>query len=86
MRLRLNLRLEDLLYRFGIPVSTVADVFRKLIATMHTHFKFLIEWPTQETCHTNMPQIFNDLYPQGRCIIDYAEIFIERPCSYRARA
>ena len=27
MRLRLNLRMEDLLYRFSIPVSTVVDVF-----------------------------------------------------------
>ena len=57
-RLRLNLRLEDLLYRFGIPVSTAADVFCNLIATMHAHFKFLIEWPTHETCRTNMPQMF----------------------------
>lgn len=63
MRLRLNLRIEDLSYRFGIPVSTASDVFHKLIATMHVHLKFLIEWPTQETCRTNMPQIFRDLYP-----------------------
>ena len=86
MKLRLNLRLEDLSYRFGIPVSTAADVFHKLIATMHAHLKFLIEWPTQETCRTNMPQIFKDLYPRARCIIDCSEIFIERPCSYQARA
>ena len=86
MRLRLNLRIEDLSYRFGVPVSTVADVFHKLISIMHVHLKFLIEWPTRETCCTNMPQIFRDLYPRARCIIDCSEIFVERPYSYQARA
>ena len=86
MRLRLNFWLEDLSYHFGIPVSTAADVFNKLIATMHAHLKFLIEWPTREPCRANMPQIFNDLYPQARCIIDCFKIFIDCPCSYQARA
>ena len=58
MRLRLNSQLEDLSYRFGIPVSTAADVSCKMIATMHAQLKFLIEWPTQKTCRTDMPQIF----------------------------
>ena len=53
---------------------------------MHLHLKFLIKWPTQETCRANMPQIFKALYPRTRCIIDCSEIFIERPCSYQARA
>lgn len=33
-----------------------------------------------------MPQVFKDLYPRTRCIIDCSEIFIERPLSYQARA
>ena len=33
-----------------------------------------------------MPQIFKDLYPSCRCIIDCSEIFIERPLSFQARA
>ena len=86
VRLRLNLRIEDLSYQFGVPVSTVADVFHKLISVMHVHLKFLIEWPTRETCCMNMPQIFRDLYPRARCIIDCSEIFIERLYSYQARA
>lgn len=53
---------------------------------MHAHLKFLIKWPTQETWRTNMPQVFKDLYPRTRCIIDCSKIFIERPHSYRARA
>ena len=48
--------------------------------------KFLIKWPDQETCKSNMPQIFKDLYPKARCIIDCSEIFTERPYAYQARA
>lgn len=51
---------------------------------MYVHLKFL-EWPSQEMCRTNMPQVFKDLYPPTHCIIDCSEIFIERPCSYQAR-
>ena len=43
-------------------------------------------WPSRESVRANMPQIFNDLYPRTRCIIDCSEIFIERPYSYQARA
>ena len=86
MRLRLNLRVEDLAYRFNVAVSTAGNVFHRWIEVMHVHLKFLIKWPTQQMCRTNMPPIFKDLYPHTRCIIDCSEIFIERPCSYQARA
>ena len=78
MRLRLNLRIEDLSYRFGIALSTVSDIFQKWIEVMFIHLKFLIKWPTQEAARTNMPQLFKDLYPRTRCIIDCSETFIER--------
>ena len=60
MRLRLNLCVEDLVYRFSIAVSTAGDVFHRWIEVMHFHLKFLIKWPTQ--CRRNMPPIFKDLY------------------------
>ena len=31
-------------------------------------------------------QIFKDLYPRTRCIIDCSEVFIERPYSFQPRA
>lgn len=86
MRLRLNLLPIDLSYCFGVGVSTANDVFHRWIDVMHLHLKFLIKWPTQELCRSNMPQIFKALYPRTRCIIDCSEIFIERPCSYKTRA
>ena len=33
-----------------------------------------------------MPQVFKDLYPRTRCIVDCSEIFIEQPCSYQTGA
>ena len=84
MRLRLGLLVQDLAYHFGISESTVSDIFLAWIDAMIFHLKFLIKWPDHETCHTNMPQIFKDLYPKARCIIDCSVIFTERPYAYQA--
>ena len=53
MRLRLNLLIDDLAYRFGIATTTAGDIFNKRLELMHTHMKFMIKWPTQETCRAN---------------------------------
>ena len=86
MRLRLNLLMEDIAYWFNIGPSTASEIFSRNIDLMYAHLKFLIKWPSQEVCRANMPQVFKDLFPRTRCIIDCSEIFIERPCSYQARA
>ena len=86
MRLRLNLKVEDLAYCFGITSPSVCTTFQKVINLLFDNLRFLIKWPSQETVWTNMPQLFKDLYPHTRCIIDCTEIFIERPYSYQARA
>ena len=39
-----------------------------------------------KTCYANMHQIFKDLNPKTRCIIDCSEIFIECPLAFQARA
>lgn len=77
MRLRLNLLIEDLAYRFGKAKSTVTNVFNTWIDVMATRLKFLIKWPTQEMAQANMPQIFKEIYPKARC-----EVFIERPLAF----
>ena len=64
MRLRLNARLEDLSYHFGITVPTVSIIIDKWINILHTRLKFLITWPSQEVARANMPRIFKDLYPR----------------------
>ena len=42
MRLRLNLHVEDISYRFGIALSSVSDIFQKWINVMFINLKFLI--------------------------------------------
>ena len=86
MRLRLQLPIEDLSYRFMVSVTTVCETFQKWIDVMHAHLQFLIVWPSHETVRTNMPQVFKDLYPHTCCIIDCSEVFIEQPLLYQARA
>ena len=86
MRLRLNLLIEDLAYRFGIAKSTVTNVFNTWIDVMATRLKFLVKWPTWEMAQANMPQIFKETYPSARCIIDCSEVFIERPLAFQPRA
>ena len=42
MRLRLNLSVQDLGYRFGIHASTVSRVFQSCIQTMYSSMDFLV--------------------------------------------
>lgn len=86
VKLQFNLLDEDLAGRFHISASSVSRIFQKWIDVMYFRLQFLIIWPTREVLHHNMPQVFKELYPRCRCIIDCSEIFIERPTSFKARA
>lgn len=57
LTLMLNLRLEDLAYRLNIGSLTASDTFNRYIDLIYIHLKFLITWPSQETCRANMPQV-----------------------------
>lgn len=86
MRLRLNLTLTDLAYRFHVANTTAGDIFAEWIDKLFSCLKSLIKWPPQDIIRKNLPSIFADLYPRTRCIIDCSEVFIERPNGYVARA
>ena len=82
MRLRLNLLITDLSYRFEISNSTVTSVFHQWIEILYLRLKFLVMWPSRDILQHNIPQIFTN----ARCIIDCFEIFMERPYSFEAQA
>ena len=86
IKLRLDLMLEDLACCFCVAKSTVCSIFNKWIEAIFICLKFFIVRPEKDIVKTNLPQIFKDLYPNTRCIIDCSEIFIERPLSYQLRA
>ena len=81
MRLCLGLRV-----RFQIGLTTASKTFSYWLDAMYLSLKVCIKWPTQDTCFENMPQIFKDLYPRTRCIINCSEVFMERPYSFQPRA
>ena len=87
MRLRLNLPLQDLAYRFNISKSTASRTFDKWIDVMATVLKLLIKWPNREELQKTMPTDFVQVYGQKvGVIIDCFEVFIEHPGDLLVRA
>lgn len=58
MRLRLNLLLQDLVYRFGISQPTVSRIWHKWIHVLYKRTQFLIQWPERDILQTTMPMEF----------------------------
>ena len=86
VKLRLNLVTGDLAHRCGISVGLVSKNFQKWLDVMFVRLSFLITWPSREVLKQNMPQVFKQLYPNCRVIIDCSEIFIETPTCFSARS
>ena len=87
MRLRLNLPLKDLAYRFQVSLSTVCRIWHKLVNVLHQRLGFLIEWPEREMLKATMPMEFRQAFgSKVAVIVDCFEIFIERPSNLLARA
>ena len=63
MRLRLNLPVQDLAYRFGIHASTVSRTFQACIQT-------IVHWPDRENLLLTMPICFKENFPSCAVIID----------------
>lgn len=87
IRLRLNVPLQDLAYRFKISVATASRIFNRWIDVMRVRLNFLIEWPEREELRKTMPLVFRQNFGlRVAVIIDCFEIFIDRPSSLIARA
>ncbi|XP_028515656.1 uncharacterized protein LOC114575292 [Exaiptasia diaphana] len=87
MRLRLNLQLQDLAYRFNISPTTAFRICEKWIDAMNEKLSFLIWWPEREQLWKTMPRIFKKNFgSRVAVIIDCFEVFIDRPSSLIARA
>ena len=77
VKLRLDLHFQDMAYRFAVSLGTITNIFHEWLEIMSMRLKFLIMWPSREILSENMPQVFKDLYPRARCIIDCSEVFTE---------
>ncbi len=78
MRLRLNLPLKDLAFRFNAWHT---------IGILHERLEFLIECPEQHVLQATIPMPFRQAFGcTFAVIIDCFEVFIERPSNLLARA
>jgi len=58
MRLRLNLSIEDLAFRFHINKSTVSVIFYKWLNVMYVRLKPFVNWVPKETVMVTLPNAF----------------------------
>lgn len=87
MKLRLNLGIQDLGYRFKVTPSCVSKTFLDVIHVMYVRLKCLILWPAREELQMSMPMEFRKYFGvKVSIIIDCFEIFIVRPSNLLARA
>ena len=87
MKLKLNMPLGDLSYRFNISISTVSRIFLAWMVVMDIRLSPLISWPDREDLWRTMPQCFQFSFgKKTTVIIDCFEVFIDRPSNLLARA
>lgn len=87
IKLRLNLPVHDLAYRFGVSRATVSRTFLSVIHVLFIRLKDLIYWPRREELRLSMPMVFRkDFGVKVAVIVDCFEILIERPSNLLARA
>lgn len=87
MKLRLNLSLQDLAYRFDVSKATVSRIFSSVVHVMYVRMGGFILWPERDELRRTMPMEFRKYFGlKVAIIIDCFEIFIERPSNLLARA
>ena len=86
MRLRLASSGVELGYHYNIHPSTVSRIFFDVMEMLFVRLKFLIVWPERDILRKTLPMDFRKNCPRCVAIIDYFEIFIDRPSDHMARA
>ena len=87
MKLKLNMPMQDLAYRFNISRSTVSRIFLAWMCVMDVRLMPLIVWPERQDLIRTMPQCFQESFgTKVTVIIDCFEVFVDRPSNLYARA
>ena len=86
MKLRLNVPLQDLAYRFDISLSTVSRTFSTWLTVMDIRLSPIIRWLERDELWHNASLFSVLIWKKNTIIIDCFEIFIERPSNLLARA
>ena len=87
MRLKLNLSVQYLVDQFKVSQGTVSKAFLNTLNVMYVKLKPLIYWPSQVERRLTLPMEFRKYFGlKIAVIIDFFEIFIERPSNLVACA
>ena len=79
VKLKLNLKFQDLAFRFGISTAAVSRYFTTWICFLYHHLKE-VDWvPSVEQVSGTLPHSFREKYRSTYAIIDGSEVFIETP-------
>ena len=87
IKLRLNLSLQDLSYRFNVSPPTISRILLKWLTILDTRLQPLIMWPERENLRRTMSECFRASFgDKVAVVVDCFEVFIERPSNLLARA
>ncbi len=79
MKLRLNIKNQDLAYRFHISQSSVSRYFNKWINVMYSRLpSVLLIWPKKSEIEVSIPLSFRHKFKDCVSIIDGFEVFCNR--------
>ncbi|CAL9691906.1 unnamed protein product [Knipowitschia caucasica] len=79
VKLRLNLKYQDLAQCFRVSLTTVSDILNLYLPILAQKLCFLIQWPEKDDLIRHMPSVFKALYPKCCGIIDCFKVYIQRP-------
>ena len=80
MKLKLNMPIQDLAYRFRLSLSTVSRIFWAWMVVFSVRLAPLLRWPEREDLWRTMPRCFQAIFGnRTTVIIDCFEVFISRP-------
>ena len=86
VRLKLNLKVEDLAFRFGISTSSVSRYLTTWVCFLYHHLRELDWAPSVEQVMGTLPHSFRKRFPTTYAIIDGSEIFIQTPSDLHAQS
>ncbi len=78
IKLRCNLHVSDLTYRFGISASSVSQYFITWVHFLYHHLCEISIFPLQEQVTCTLPATFKDC-KSTFVIVDATEIYMESP-------
>ena len=79
VKLKLNLKVTDLAFRFGLSASLTSRYITTWICFLYHHFRELDWMPAVDQVLGTLPSVFRERYPTTFAIIDGSEVFIETP-------